>query len=87
MDEKKCSHRWRRVCEEFLLGGFFPVGWECIDCKKFISSDEITPAGLGGEILKKAARLIGPLGGRGRTSSGKSYKEQVIDENGKLIII
>ena len=86
-NQRECSHRWRQVHEEFLLGGSFPVGWECVDCKKFVSGDKITPAGLGGVVLKKSARLVGPHGGRGQTSSGKSYKEQIIDEDGKLTIV
>ena len=85
--KKKCSHRWRQVHDEFLLGGSFPCGWECVDCNKFVSSNEVTPEGPGGKILKKSARLVGPHGGHGQTSDGKSYKEQIIDENGKLTII
>jgi hypothetical protein len=81
------THRWRVVHEEFLMGGTFPVGWECVDCKKFVSEGELTPAGLGGVVLNNAARLIAPHGGYSRTSDGKPYKEQIIDEHGKLTII
>ena len=82
-----CKHEWRKVYEEFLLGGAFPVGWECIHCKRFIPNSNLTPAGLSGRVLEKAMRLVGPHGGRGMTSTGKPYKEQIVDENGELTII
>ena len=84
---EECSHRWRQVHEEFLLGGSFPVGWECVDCNKFISINEAMPVGLGGVVLKNAVRLVGPHGGHGQTSDGKPYKEQIVDEDGKLTVI
>ena len=82
-----CFHRWRRVYEEFLLGGSFQCGWECTDCKKFISNQELTPNGIEGIVLEKSARLVGPHGGYGNTLDGSSYKEQIINEEGKLTII
>jgi hypothetical protein len=82
-----CSHRWRRVYEEFLLGGSFPTGWECVDCGKSVDNDSITPAGLGGVVLDRAARLVGPHGGYGQRSDGRRYKEQIVDENGVLTVI
>jgi hypothetical protein len=82
-----CKHRWRKVFEEFLLGGMSPIGYECVDCKEFISNNQLTPAGLGGIVLENSARLVAPCGGRSKTSSGEFYREQIIDEYGKLTII
>ena len=82
-----CSHCWRKVYEEFLLGGLFLIGWECVNCKEFVSCNKITPSGLGGVSLENSARLIGPHGGHGQTSNGESYKEQIIDEQGHLTIV
>lgn len=82
-----CNHRWRRVFEESLIGGAFSVGWECTTCGDYVANSDITPAGLGGIVLEKAARLHGPLGARSITSAGKPYKEQIIDEDGNLIIM
>lgn len=81
-----CDHKWRKVYEEFLLGGSFPVGWECTECMKFVSIGELTPEGLEGKVLKNSARLVAPHGGTSQTSNGKSYKEQIIDEDGNLTI-
>lgn len=83
----ECLHRWRRLHEELLMGGHYPIGWECTECKKFVSNSEITPEGLGGIVLKNSHRLVGPHGGCGNTSDGKVYKEQIIDEDGKLTIV
>lgn len=80
-----CNHRWRQVFEEFLLGGTFSVGWECVDCSMFKSNNQLTPEGLSGTILK-GARLVAPHGGTSQTSTGKPYKEQIVDEHGNLEI-
>ena len=82
-----CAHRWRRRYEQFLLGGAFPTGWECIECKYYVSDSELTPAGLPGEVLEKAMRLVGLHGGRGNTSDGQVYSEQIVDEDGNLTIV
>ena len=79
-------HRYRKVYEEALFGGTFPVGWECIDCGHFVSQHKITPAGLDGTIVGGAI-LRGPHGCKSFTSSGETYSKQVIDENGKLTVI
>ena len=81
-----CNHIWRQVYEEFLLGGSFPVGWECTKCKLYKSNYELTPVGLGG-IVNGAHRLVGPHGCRSVTGMGQPYTEQIIDENGNLTII
>ena len=83
---KACTHKWRQVHEAFLLGGSFPVGWECVICKKFINTNDITPAGIGGTVTKEH-RLFGPHGGRGNTADGGQYKEQIIHEDGTLEVI
>ena len=81
------THRWRRLYEEFLLGGAFQVGYECIDCPEYVPNESLTPDGLPGTFLKKAMRLVGPHGGWGQTSEGMPYKEQIVDENGNLTIV
>ena len=73
--------------EEFLLGGAFPIGWECVECGKYVSKSEITPEGLGGVVLRKAAHLYAPHGAWSYTGSGERYTEQIIDEDGNLEII
>lgn len=82
-----CTHRWRSVYEAFLLGGSFLIGWECVDCEEYVSQQEMKPIGVGGVVLAKAARLIAPHGGNGRTGSGQPYHEQIISEDGVLTII
>lgn len=82
-----CDHRWRKVYEQAVFGGAFQVGWECVKCKNYVSNGSMTPTGLGGIVLDKAARLIGPHGGRGNTSDGAQFKEQIVDENGQLTIV
>ena len=79
-------HRWRKVYEESLIGGAFQTGWECEICREYHSIYDITPDGLQGITLKTAARLVGPHGGRGNTSGGDIYKEQIVDEDGTLTI-
>jgi len=80
------QHRWRKLYEAVIVVGHASlVGWECEVCKKHISQDEITPAGIGG-IITKNSRLVGPHGGYGNCSDGSVYKEQIY-ENGKLTIV
>ncbi len=81
-----CTHRWRRVHEQAVFGGSFLTGWECVDCGRSVSNDGITPAGLGGVVLEKAARLVGPHGGYGSRADGRRFKEQIIDERGNLTV-
>lgn len=82
-----CKHRWRRLYEESLIGGCYPIGWECVLCGKYFDNAAVTPTGLPGLTLKKAARLVGPHGGCGSTSGGVPYQEQVVDEAGNLTIV
>ena len=84
----KHTHKWRRLYEEFLLGGATPIGWECsiLGCDEFVSNSQLTPAGLEGEVSEVAMRLVGPHGGRGRTADGESYEEQIVHEDGSLEI-
>ena len=81
-----CDHTWRKVFEELLIGGMSLIGWECTLCGKYVGSHELTPSGLGGIVLARSARLYAPCGGVGVTSSGKKYREQIIDEDGTLTI-
>ena len=81
-----CNHQWRKVFEAGLFGGSFPIGYECVLCKEWVSMNALTPAGMGGTVLEKSARLVGACGGQGETSSGERYREQIIDENGNLTI-
>ena len=82
-----CDHRWREVHEEMLLiGGNTTIGWECLECKEYVDKSKLTPAGLSG-VITKQHRLVGPHGGRGKCSDGSTYKEQIIDEDGKLTIV
>ncbi len=82
-----CEHRWRQVYEEFILGGTFSTGWECVDCREFVSKSELTPQSLSGIVLSGSMRLTGPHGGYGTTADGSRYKEQIVDETGTLHII
>lgn len=81
-----CTHNWRRLYEEFLLGGAFLVGWECTKCGEMVDNADVTPAGLPGSVSKNEMRLVGPHGGYGRDSKGRPYKEQIVTKSGKLIV-
>jgi hypothetical protein len=82
-----CEHSWIQVNEEFLLGGYFPVGYRCEKCDEFVSQNKLTPAGLGGTITKKH-ELVGPHGGHGNRADGKLYKKQIYNsETGELTIV
>jgi len=80
------THRWRQKFEEALTGGCFPIGWECIDCKRFMPQHALTPSGLDGVVMKGAS-LMAPHGRQGVTSSGNVYSEQIVDEDGHLRIL
>ena len=82
----KCTHRWRQLYEESIIGGATPLGWECVDCDAFIRQSDLTLTGLKGEILTDDMRLVGPHGGCGDCSDGSIYKEQIY-ENGVLTIV
>lgn len=86
MNERVCTHKWRKVHEETLLGGHSSVGWRCIECNEFVAIHALTPKGLSG-IVTGEHELIGPHGCRGQTASGKPYSKQIIYEDGRLEII
>ena len=65
------THRWHKVYEEALLGGYFPIGWECTECGKYVEQHKIGPAGLPGETTK-GAKLIGPCGSTSLCADGSS---------------
>jgi len=81
-----CSHRWRQVYEESILGGSVPYGWECIECKTMIMQNHMPPEGLKGIILE-GKRLVGINGGCGNCNDGSVYKEQIVHEDGTLEVI
>jgi hypothetical protein len=79
-----CNHVWRQVNEQSLLGGYFPIGYQCELCGQWISQYELNPAGLGG-ALSPRVELVGACGGYIDTKSGHSTKRQVYDRStGKL---
>jgi hypothetical protein len=81
-----CHHLWRRVYEEFLLGGSFPIGWECKKCGEFLPQHKVTPEGVPGGVEEGEAKLIAPHGGVGQCADGSPYKEQIVDAHGNLFI-
>lgn len=80
------THRWRVVHEQSLIGGSYPVGWDCLVCGKYVDNAHLTPEGLGGEVTK-AARLLGPHGGVGNTADWRIFKEQILSEDGQLTVV
>jgi len=78
-----CNHVWIKVHEQFLLGGSFPIGWECSLCRLFIFNDELTPIGLSGSISGKS-KLIGVHGCKVISASGRISSYQLLDENNNL---
>ena len=83
----KHTHKWRRVFEQCFIGPPFQTGWECTECREFHHIADMKPSGLPGITLEKASRLVGPHGGHGNCKDGSVYKEQLVDEDGKLTII
>jgi hypothetical protein len=81
-----CEHRWRKVNEQFLLGGSFPIGYRCVDCRLFIPNSELSPLGTGGTLLNEE-ELIGPHGGNSNCSDGSVYKRQIINNDSKTLTI
>jgi hypothetical protein len=77
-DNFMCDHVWRRVNEEFLLGGYFPVGWRCEICNRFVSINKMEP-GISGTISNKE-ELVGIHGDYINTASGKKCRKQIIDK-------
>ena len=81
-----CGHEWRKVHEEFLLGGHTHAGWRCRKCEKFVSASEVTPAGIGGTVLNEH-ELVGPHGGCGNCADGSVYRKQILHEDGRLEVV
>ena len=82
-----CDHRWRKCYEQGLIGGAFSTGWECIECGKSVSNDELTPTGLNG-IDTGEMKVIGAHGTRVRHEDGKSSsKYQIAHDDGTLTYI
>lgn len=80
-----CIHLWQKIHEEFVLGGSFPVGYQCKNCGKYVSISDVPISGLGGKDSGEQV-LRGPHGCAGHTSDGKSYKRQTIYRDGRLEI-
>ena len=80
-----CQHEWDKVHEECLIGGTFPIGWQCRKCNKYVPVAEISPAGLPGVGTGRNV-LVAPHGAVGVTSSGQRYRRQVLEADGKLTI-
>ena len=79
-----CDHQWVQVNEQFLLGDYFPVGYECELCGKWVEQGSLTPSGLGGTMTTKH-KLVGAHGGYISTASGKPCRQQIYDSaSGKV---
>jgi hypothetical protein len=82
-----CEHTWRKTFEEAIFGGFwFPTGYICTKCNKFVSQHELTPEGISG-FATGEAEITGPHGGKGYTSTGEIYSKQIRYRDGTLEII
>jgi hypothetical protein len=79
-------HRWRKLHEQFLLGGSFPIGYECLDCGKFVGINDIPIHGIGG-VDTKEQRVVGPHGAHVTKSDGSTCKEQILHADGTLEIV
>ena len=79
------ARRFRKVKEEHLIGGTFTVGYESLDDDEFIPVHQAERL-VGDTVIVKGAKLVAPCGGTGVCSDGTLYKEQIIDESGKLHI-
>ncbi len=76
------EHKWREVYKTTFLGPHYKIGYKCVECNKFVGTEELTPAGIGGTVLKG-----GELEGPGECSDGTEFEKQIIDENNILTII
>lgn len=82
-----CQHEWRQLHEQSILGGSFPVGFECIRCNAHVGQHELTPAGLPGTVTSQV-RLVGPHGHKIATESGRECSSQIYDKDtGKLTYV
>jgi hypothetical protein len=81
-----CEHKWRRIHEEFLLGGSFPVGYRCVECNQFVSDSQLTPLGMGGVLLDED-ELVGPHGCCSSLSDGSVYRRQIYNKKTNTLTI
>jgi len=81
------QHEWREVSEESIIGGNYPVAFECRICQKWVENSEVDPiARIGGRLIKEYV-LVGINGGPGNCRDGSIYKRQILHEDGRLEII
>lgn len=85
METSQHIHEWRKIHEQVLLGGAFPVGYKCRTCGEFVSINSIPVTGLGG-IDTNEHELYGPHGGLGQCSDGSTFKSQFVSSDGILTI-
>jgi hypothetical protein len=78
-----CEHVWRRVNEQSLFGGYFPVGWRCEKCDEYLSLSEMIPGTRG--TMSHKEELVGAHGGYIDSASGKTSRRQVINRDTKEI--
>ena len=78
-----CNHEWRRVHEQSIIGGSFPIGWKCRKCGEYMDASALTPAGLPGTVVNEH-ELVGINGARVRNGSGGTCSRQIVHENGEL---
>lgn len=77
-----CNHKWRKVVVEEMFGILRLAGWECVECKRYVIQDKLTPVGLGGAVIEKCIRLRGP----GKCKDGSIYQDQIQDGDNLIII-
>jgi hypothetical protein len=80
-----CPHLWQHIYEEALIGGAFPIGWQCKRCNAFVDQTKVGVIGLPGADSGEVV-LIGPHGCTSQTSAGKPYKRQTLYPDGRLVI-
>lgn len=77
------THEWMKVNEQGLIGGYFPVGWECVACGEWRGNGtdawELTKSGA----QSSKQKLVGPHGGWIQTDTGKKCKAQIYDATTK----
>jgi hypothetical protein len=81
-----CDHSWDKIHEESIIGGHYPVAWECSKCKKWVEIGAVPVTGLGGHE-SGVNILVGPHGGYGNCSDGSVYKRQIAYPDGRLEVV
>ena len=74
-----CEHVWVKIHEQAIIGGLFPIGWQCERCNRFVGVHDLTPDGLSGTVSRKH-KLCGVHGGAVVSGSGRKSKYQIYDE-------